>query len=202
MNCPIKARDALAPGKLQGGWRHTGNWPISRQKALSHPEIQAEKKRNAGEDTPNEAEDEAEDGPVNHDYVTAIRRSGMNREYDLKLRKVANTIEDLRATVILQDQEIAGLKAQIEALTKSKTRRKIPDPNARFQKICETIDAGGDPNEASDQVHIASNQGVGDEDRVEGSPEDPDEGEDEAGPSEAPRTRSGRATRTPAIYRE
>jgi hypothetical protein len=39
-----KAREARMTEKIiRSGWRVTGNWPISRAKALWHPEIQADK---------------------------------------------------------------------------------------------------------------------------------------------------------------
>ena len=39
-----KARKArMSLKNILAGWRVTGNWPISRSKALRHPEIQADK---------------------------------------------------------------------------------------------------------------------------------------------------------------
>ena len=38
-----KAREeGFTERNIRSGWRVTGNWPISRQKALSHPEIQSD----------------------------------------------------------------------------------------------------------------------------------------------------------------
>ncbi|KFA78093.1 hypothetical protein S40288_10308 [Stachybotrys chartarum IBT 40288] len=40
-----KAREVgMTKKNILSGWRVTGNWPISRRKALTHPEIQADKK--------------------------------------------------------------------------------------------------------------------------------------------------------------
>ncbi|KAF3766390.1 hypothetical protein M406DRAFT_234140, partial [Cryphonectria parasitica EP155] len=36
----ITARAAITPKVVKGGWRHSGNYPINRYKALSHEEIQ------------------------------------------------------------------------------------------------------------------------------------------------------------------
>jgi hypothetical protein len=57
-----KAREVgMTKKNILSGWRVTGNWPISRRKALTHPEIQPEKK----EVTP--ASDGHRDGQVDSD---------------------------------------------------------------------------------------------------------------------------------------
>ncbi|SCO78517.1 uncharacterized protein FRV6_02730 [Fusarium oxysporum] len=39
-----KAREAAIRKEIiLSGWRFTGNWPINRHKALTHPEIQPDK---------------------------------------------------------------------------------------------------------------------------------------------------------------
>ncbi|KAF3770200.1 hypothetical protein M406DRAFT_234132, partial [Cryphonectria parasitica EP155] len=40
LRCLITARAAITPKVVKGGWRHSGNYPINRHKALSHEEIQ------------------------------------------------------------------------------------------------------------------------------------------------------------------
>ena len=41
IRCYTIARKAgMTPRTIKSGWRTTGNWPIDRQKALSHPEPQ------------------------------------------------------------------------------------------------------------------------------------------------------------------
>ena len=48
-----KAREvAMSSKNILSGWRVTGNWPISRAKALRHPEIQADKAERASDPVP------------------------------------------------------------------------------------------------------------------------------------------------------
>lgn len=44
VRCLVEARKAITERTIRGGFSHTGTWPINRQKALSHPEIQPDKK--------------------------------------------------------------------------------------------------------------------------------------------------------------
>lgn len=204
INCLIEARKALTPKVLKGGCRHTGGWPISRRKALSHPEIQADiyagEKRSAAEMSDDEAAAFNSDEDVTFDYIT---RLGRDRPYNerQKLRKVANTLNDTQAELILARQEIQALEAKIKNLTKGKKRRNIPNPNKRFQKISEVMALGGNPNESSSSSSNSEEVGGGSE-QSEDEPGEDDSSEAEVEPAR-PRqpTRSGRAAQLPARYR-
>lgn len=200
MNCLIEARKAVTPAVMKGGFRHTGNWPISRAKALRHPEIQMDKeKRKAAELAQSEASgDESE--PVTYNFITKLGR-GRDHEDRRKLRKVANKNDDLTAENILLQQEILSLRAQIKNITKGKKRRAIPNPNKRFQRISDIIAAGGNPNEAVPSSSSGENSSGGEDLSSEG--EGLDEAEDEPEPAVRSRqaTRVGRQTQIPARYR-
>lgn len=203
MNCLIEARKALTPKVLKGGWKHTGNWPMSRSKALRHPEIQLDQEKRKADEMGGEAEDSgAESEAVTHDFITRLGR-GEDYEKRRKLRKVANATEDLQAENIILKQEIDSLKAQIKDLTKGKKRRAIPNPNARFQKVCEIVEAGGNPNEAP-EAQIRSDSSS---DEETGEDEEGTESENEAEAAapapvqQARPTRSGRQAQLPAKYR-
>jgi DDE superfamily endonuclease len=44
IRCYAKAREiGMTQKNILSGWKVTGNWPISRRKALMHPEIQADR---------------------------------------------------------------------------------------------------------------------------------------------------------------
>lgn len=202
MNCLIEARKAVTPAVLKGGFRHTGNWPISRSKALRHPEIQPDKEKRKASDITNSDDSGSESEAITHDFITKLGR-GRDFEARRKLRKVANKNDDLLAENILLKQEILGLRAQIKNLTKGKKRRAFPNPNKRFQKISEIIAAGGNPNEAlpsSSSEQITS--GGEDSSSEEGVEAVPEASEDEEPAPESARqpTRSGRQTRLPARY--
>jgi len=69
---------------ILSGWRVTGNWPISRRKALMHPEIQPDKK----ETTP--GSDGHRDGQVDSDHTPTtsrhIRDLGKNKSPSTRRR--------------------------------------------------------------------------------------------------------------------
>ncbi|EGU77140.1 hypothetical protein FOXB_12349, partial [Fusarium oxysporum f. sp. conglutinans Fo5176] len=75
-----KAREVgMTKKNILSGWRVTGNWPISRRKALLHPEIQSDKK----ETTP--GSDGHRDGQVDSDHTPTTSRHigdlGKNRAH-------------------------------------------------------------------------------------------------------------------------
>src|SRR5437667_1258525 len=53
LRCYSKAREAgMTERNIKSGFCTTGNWPISRQKALNHPEIQKDKEATPKLETP------------------------------------------------------------------------------------------------------------------------------------------------------
>src|SRR6516162_5295511 len=62
VRCMYKARKAVSRETVQKCWSHTGQWPINREKALNHPEIQPDEqekgqKRKSVEPDEDKAED-------------------------------------------------------------------------------------------------------------------------------------------------
>lgn len=201
MRCLIEARNAVTPTVLKGGWRHTGTWPISRQKALRHPEIQADReKRKADQMEDESGHSDSEFEPVSHEFITKL---GRDRDFEdrRKLRKVANYTEDLQAQVILLKQEIMGYQSQIKNLTRGKKRKSIPNPNKRFQNISTIISQGGNPNQ-SPEVSSSSEDSGGSSDSSgddEGSSDGQVVVDDPV--RNLPPSRSGRARQLPSRYR-
>lgn len=197
----IVARRSLTTKVIVGGWRHTGNWPINRQKALSHPEIQEEKKRKMDSE-PREDDDDHE--PVTHGYVTKLGR-GKGFEERMKFRKIANHVESQAAQIVLQKARIEALEAQLEEINKGEKRRAIPNPNQRFQTLTEILSGGGnlnEPEEEPEAISSSSDNGVEDEDEKE---EVVSEAESigMAGPGPATKiSRRGREIRAPAQYHD
>ncbi|KAF3768146.1 hypothetical protein M406DRAFT_70240 [Cryphonectria parasitica EP155] len=68
-----------------------------------------------------------------------------------KLRRIANHLENLQAEIILLQQRNASLKAQNEAISKTRKRKKIPNPNKRFIIISEALSAGEEANTAQEE---------------------------------------------------
>jgi len=134
-----KAREAgLTSKNIKSGFRVTGNWPISRAKALRHPEIQEDKK----EATPEPPEFDVEEGtPTTSRQVRdmAKDRSPRTRRLFNRLSKGYESLETLLST---KDARITALEEEVARLTRGKKRKAIPNPNRRFIQISEALAAG------------------------------------------------------------
>ncbi|SCO92624.1 uncharacterized protein FRV6_16752 [Fusarium oxysporum] len=90
---------------ILSGWRVTGNWPISRRKALMHPEIQPDKK----ETTP--GSDGHRDGQVDSDHTPTtsrhIRDLGKNKSPSTR-RRYSNSQPGGGSWPVEQRQEEEG----------------------------------------------------------------------------------------------
>jgi hypothetical protein len=138
-----KAREA---GKREdiilSGRRFTGNWPVSRQKALKHPEIQPDKKSVADQfKTPSPPQVHSDDMPTTSRQVRdqARHRSHPTRK---KYRKIAKGLEDLEMKVAVQNERIAGLEEQMAQVRRGRKRKAVPNPNRRFMALAEALATG------------------------------------------------------------
>jgi hypothetical protein len=185
-----KAREAgLTEKNIQAAFRTTGNWPISRRKALSHPEIQSEH----GNVTP-----EREMTPeIGYDLQATPKNSRQIRDYGKgkspTTRRYFNTIakgyEALEFELATKNDKIAALEAEVARLTKTRKRRAISNPNKKFMLMGEAIAAGKPNAENGNPI----NEPVVDEEGEEpGIDDDDDENEDEID-AQIKYTRSGRA---------
>ncbi|KAJ0134309.1 Uncharacterized protein HZ326_22639 [Fusarium oxysporum f. sp. albedinis] len=124
------------------GWRFTGNWPINRHKALTHPEIQPDKQKLLEEfNTPSPPQLPSDDTPKTSRQVRdmAKHRSRPTRQ---KYSKTAKGLEALQMKVAVQNARITGLQEQMAQVRRGKKRKAVPNPNRRFMALVETLAAG------------------------------------------------------------
>ncbi|KAJ0130103.1 Uncharacterized protein HZ326_26799 [Fusarium oxysporum f. sp. albedinis] len=140
-------RVRITKKNILSGWRVTGNWPISRAKALRHPEIQ-------------------QDGPNGNPRVTPeprpylgsddmpqtsrqIRDLGLNKTPKTRRRYnvIAKGFEAHQQTVAAHTQRIARLEEELARLTRGKKRKAVPNPNKRFMTLGETLAASKSQNQ-------------------------------------------------------
>ncbi len=124
-----KAREVLMTSKnILSGWRVTGNWPISRVKALRHPEIQAYKIETSlkpvlylgSDDTPKISRQIRD---LSNDKTPSTRR---------RYTVIAKGFEVQEQAIAEYTSRITSLKEQVARLERGKKRKAIPNPNRRF----------------------------------------------------------------------
>jgi hypothetical protein len=193
-----KAREVgMTKKNILSGWRVTGNWPISRRKALIHPEIQPDKK----ETTP--ASEGHRDGQLDSDNTPKtsrhIRDLGKNKSPSTRRRYsvISKGFEAQESKIASLSSRIASLEEEVGRLSRGKKRKAIPNPNKKFMTLAEALvtnDTISEPNEATVEA-----------DAVEDVIEVGGMGEDESSNSEAEelpvvRTRTGREVKRPRRY--
>ena len=185
-----RAREiGMTSKNIRSGWRVTGNWPISRAKALRHPEIQADKVEVSPEPAPYLGSD---DTPKTS---RQIRDLGKNKTPTTRRRYavIAKGFENQQQKLAAHEVRIAGLEEQVARLQRGKKRKAIPNPNRRFMTLSEILAAGGAIPEVQDQaesVVMASDEEVDEE--VVSDAETASVAEVKAVPSPQRTTRSGR----------
>jgi hypothetical protein len=135
----------LTEKNIQSAFRTTGNWPISRWKALARPEIQRDDERKP-------PEKELDPG-MEHDPEVTPKTSRQVRDYGKNKKPTTrhhyNTIAkgyaQLEFELAAKNDRIAALEAEVTKLTKKRKRRAIPNPNKKFMLMTEAL-AAGDPN--------------------------------------------------------
>ncbi|KAM5529670.1 transposase [Fusarium oxysporum f. sp. phaseoli] len=193
-----KAREVgMTKKNILSGWRVTGNWPISRRKALMHPEIQPDKK----ETTP--GSDGHRDGQVDSDNTPKtsrhIRDLGKNKSPSTRRRYsvISKGFEAQESKIASLSTRIASLEEEVGRLSRGKKRKAIPNPNKKFISLAEALAAGdtiSEPNEAIEGADVV-------EDVIEVGGIEKDErsnsGKEELG---VVRTRTGREVKRPRKY--
>jgi hypothetical protein len=179
IRCLAKARKAVTKATIVSAWTHTGNWPISRAKALRHPEIKPDKEERGISQPLPEAEDGENEEPITRQYVLSLAQGGNALERH-KARRIASEIEDLRARISFLEEENAAHKEREDLTLKTKKRKAIPNPNRKFMSIHEILSQGGslEDLEAQDQPQKRPRKGANIEVPVD---EDDDEEEPESG---------------------
>src|SRR5580700_8256847 len=124
-----KARKAgMTRKNILSGWRVTGNWPISRSKALRHPEIQEDK---SDSPEPSPLYLGSDDTPKTS---RQIRDLGKNKTPTTRRRYaiIAKGFESQEQVLAAHTIKIANLEEEVARLKRGRKRRAIPNPNKRF----------------------------------------------------------------------
>ncbi|OBS15625.1 hypothetical protein FPOA_28255 [Fusarium poae] len=193
-----KAREVgMTKKNILSGWRVTGNWPISRRKALTHPEIQPEKK----EVTP--TSDGHRDGQIDSDNTPKtsrhIRDLGKNKTPSTRRRYsvISKGFEAQESKIASLSTRVASLEEEVGRLSRGKKRKAIPNPNRKFMTLAEALVAGdaiSEPNQAADETEAV-------EEVIEvGGAEEDESTNSEAEELPAARTRAGRVVKRPRGY--
>ncbi|KAG6977784.1 hypothetical protein FocnCong_v021676 [Fusarium oxysporum f. sp. conglutinans] len=125
-----KAREAgMRKDIILSGWRFTGNWPINRHKALTHPEIQPDKEKVPERfKTPSPPQLHSDDTPKTSRQVRDLAKH-RSRPTRRKYSKMAKGLEALEMKVAVQNARITGLEEQMAQVRRGKKRKAVPDPN-------------------------------------------------------------------------
>ncbi|RKL05709.1 hypothetical protein BFJ70_g17078 [Fusarium oxysporum] len=193
-----KAREVgMTKKNILSGWRVTGNWPISRRKALMHPEIQPDKK----ESTP--ASDGHRDGQVDSDNTPKtsrhIRDLGKNKSPSTRRRYsvISKGFEAQESKIASLSSRVASLEEEVGRLSRGKKRKAIPNPNRKFMTLAEALVAGdviSEPHQAAEETEAV-------EEVIEvGGVEENEGSNSEAEELPVARTRAGRAVKRPKEY--
>ncbi|RKK67703.1 hypothetical protein BFJ71_g17832, partial [Fusarium oxysporum] len=109
-------RVGMTKKNILSGWRVTGNWPISRSKALRHPEIQQDRP-NSGSRATHEPRPyfDSDDTPQTS---RQIRDLGLNKTPKTRRRYnvIAKGFEAQQQTVAAHTQRIASLEEELARL--------------------------------------------------------------------------------------
>jgi uncharacterized coiled-coil protein SlyX len=193
-----KAREAgMKKEIILSGWRVTGNWPINRHKALSHPEIQPDREKLLEQlKTPSPPQLHSDDTPTTSRQVRDLAKH-RSRPTRMKYSKIAKGVEALEIKVAVQNGRIAGLEEQMAQLRRGRKRKAVPNPNRRFMALAESLTAGksiSSPKDGKKEVDVDEEVesvievGVGEEEESDGS---------EMETKHCQRTRSGREVKKP-----
>ncbi|KAJ3454128.1 hypothetical protein MRS44_018022 [Fusarium solani] len=134
-------RVGMTKKNILSGWRVTGNWPISRAKALQHPEIQEERSNGSPRATPEPRPYfDSDDTPQTS---RQIRDLGLNKTPKTRRRYnvIAKGFEAQQQTVAAHTARIASLEEELARLKRGKKRKAVPNPNKRFMTLGETLAA-------------------------------------------------------------
>jgi hypothetical protein len=123
---------------ILSGWRVTGNWPISRSKALRHPEIQEDKESRIETSPEPRPYLGSDDTPYNSRQIHDLSKNKTpttRRRYAV----IAKGFEAQQQELAAHTTKIAALEEEIARLKRGKKRKAIPNPNRRFIALCEAL---------------------------------------------------------------
>ncbi|EGU71756.1 hypothetical protein FOXB_17734 [Fusarium oxysporum f. sp. conglutinans Fo5176] len=126
---------------ILSGWRFTGNWPINRHKALTHPEIQPDKEKvMEWFKMPSPPQLHSDDTPKTSRQVRELAKH-RSRPTRRKYSKITKGLETLEMKVAVPNARITGLEEQMAQVQRGKKRKAVPNPNRRFMALAETLAA-------------------------------------------------------------
>ncbi|KAF4440765.1 hypothetical protein FACUT_3211 [Fusarium acutatum] len=137
-------RVGMTKKNILSGWRVTGNWPILREKALRHPEIQQDRPNGSPRVTPEpRLYLGSDDTPQTS---RQIRDLGLNKTPKTRRRYnvIAKGFEAHQQTVAAHTLRITSLEEELARLKRGKKRKAVLNPNRRFMTLGETL-AGKEP---------------------------------------------------------
>lgn len=126
---------AMTKKNILAGWRVTGNWPISRAKALRHPEIQADKLPAAPEPLPDLGSDDTPKTGRQIRDLSQNKTPHTRRRYAI----IAKGFEAQQQVIAEYASRVTALEEEMARLKRTKTRRAIPNPNRRFMALGEIL---------------------------------------------------------------
>jgi hypothetical protein len=135
-----KAREiGMTQKNILSGWRVTGNWPISRAKALRHPEIQEDRG-----DTPPKPPSPYLGSDDTPKTSRQIRDLGKNKTPTTRRRYaiIAKGFGAQEQAIAAHTIRINSLEEEVVYLKRGKKRRAIPNPNRRFISLGEALVQG------------------------------------------------------------
>ncbi|RYC77805.1 hypothetical protein BFJ63_vAg19321 [Fusarium oxysporum f. sp. narcissi] len=193
-----KAREVgMTKKNILSGWRVTGNWPISRRKALMYPEIQSDKKETTPtSDGPSDGQRDSDNTPKTSRH---IRDLGKNKSPSTKRRYsvISRGFEAQESKIASLSSRVASLEEEVGRLSRGKKRKAIPNPNRKFMTLAEALVVGNtisEPDQAAEEIEAV-------EDVIEVGGVEEDEGSNsEAEELLVVRTRAGRAVKRPREY--
>jgi hypothetical protein len=193
-----KARSQdLTEQNIKSAFRTTENWPISRRKALSHPEIQQIQEPS----TPDRklAPETCYNSEVTLKTSRNVRDMGINKSPTIRRRYgvIAKGFAQLEFQLSTKNANIAASEAEVARLTKTRKRKSIPNPNKRFMLLGDVLANGESVVENEDAIAPLAV-----EEPVE-EVEDDDENDDDADDEEIPLmhySRLRRAVKRPCRY--
>ncbi|EXL90177.1 hypothetical protein FOIG_16558 [Fusarium odoratissimum NRRL 54006] len=151
-----KAREVgMTKKNILSGWRVTGNWPISRRKALIHPEIQPDKKEaTPGSDGHRDRQVDSDNTPKTSRH---IRDMGKNKSPSTRRRYsvISKGFEAQESKIASLSTRIASLEEEVGRLSRGKKRKAIPNPNKRFMTLAEALVTGETISKANKAIEEA-----------------------------------------------
>lgn len=143
--CLYAARNAVSPRTIRNASKHTGCWPINRQEALHHDEIQADTPANApiADLEQSGSESGCEDAPVTRDFIMGLLVPRDDRDKRAAAKRVADSWTDLTTENALLKTQLASYQGKEEQRNKTQKKRKVPNPTDGFEMMADIVAKGG-----------------------------------------------------------